>query len=199
MHESTGSQVTLTAGMQEEFNQPNPLAEKFRHAAKGMQDHLGEPQQGTYLSEMMRSDSKDTLLALPFKLNITHTHEKAYRNIPYLRQSWTRIDFVAIVSFWVTFFLAVFGEERGKYHIGIFRALSVLRTARLLTITSGTTVSWCSVSFFLSTPTDLQPLDYHAFSENRKTSPNSGCILRAFCHSPFLYYWYPVVQRLFSA
>jgi hypothetical protein len=42
--------------------------------------------------------------------------------------------------------LACFGVERGGggeggYHIGVFRAMSVLRTARLLAISSGTTVS----------------------------------------------------------
>ena len=36
--------------------------------------------------------------------------------------------------------LAMAGVERGTYHIGVFRAMSVLRTARLLAITSGTTV-----------------------------------------------------------
>jgi len=39
------------------------------------------------------------------------------------------------------FMLAVTGTERGKYHIGLFRAMSVLRTTRLLAVTSGTTVS----------------------------------------------------------
>jgi hypothetical protein len=48
---------------------------------------------------------------------------------------------VAIVSFWICFGLAMGGVERGQYHIGVFRAMSVIRTARLLTVTSGTTVS----------------------------------------------------------
>jgi len=93
----------------------------------------------TYWSQVHQSDSRE-ILSLPFRLNINHIHGKAHRNVPYLRQSWARIDFVAIVSFWMAFGLAMFGVERGLLHIGIFRALSVIRTARLLSITSGTTV-----------------------------------------------------------
>lgn len=91
-------------------------------------------------TNILKSDRTD-VIALPFQLTITQAHDKMRRNVPYLRQSWGRIDFIAIVSFWITFVLATVGVERGTYHIGIFRALSVLRTAHLLTITSGTTVS----------------------------------------------------------
>jgi voltage-dependent calcium channel len=94
----------------------------------------------TYLSEMLRNDRPEPL-SLPFQLSVIQAHNKTQRNMPYLRNSWNRIDFVAIFGFWTSFVLATVGVERGTYHIGIFRALSVLRTARLLTITSGTTVS----------------------------------------------------------
>ncbi|GAC97767.1 likely calcium channel [Pseudozyma hubeiensis SY62] len=58
----------------------------------------------------------------------------------YLRHSWNRVDLVAVVSFWIAFALAVAGQESANnHHIYIFRALSVLRCARLLTATSGTT------------------------------------------------------------
>jgi len=103
---------------------------------------IRQPSEPTYLSLAMRSDSQaqsDTI-SLPFRLSIDHLHNKMQRNVPYLRQSWNRIDLVAIVSFWITFGLSVAGIERGMYHVGVFRAMSVIRTARLLTITSGTTV-----------------------------------------------------------
>ena len=59
---------------------------------------------------------------------------------PYLRHSWHRIDMIAVIAFWVTFFLALFKlEATGNRHIYIFRMLSVLRAGRLLVITSGTT------------------------------------------------------------
>jgi hypothetical protein len=58
-----------------------------------------------------------------------------------LRHSWTRTDAVSVVAFWITFVLAQTGvEHSASRHLGVFRALSVLRTARLLSITSGTTV-----------------------------------------------------------
>ncbi|KAJ7583970.1 Ion transport protein-domain-containing protein [Mycena floridula] len=93
------------------------------------------PRNQTYMSTQSNSD----LISLPFRLSINQAHDKVQRNVPYLRHSWSRIDFVAIVSFWISFALATTGLERGANHIGVFRAMSVVRTARLLTITSGTT------------------------------------------------------------
>lgn len=95
-----------------------------------------------FLGNVLRSDRpRPETLSLPFKLSIQHARGKTDRNIPYLRHSWSRIDAVAIVSFWVSFWLATGGAERGAgNHIEVFRAMSVIRTARLLTITSGTTV-----------------------------------------------------------
>ena len=77
---------------------------------------------------------------------------------------------MAVCSFWVCFALAVTGVERGGaglglergvtggiggqgeggegWHVGVFRAMSVLRTARLLAVTSGTTVSSPLLFFF---------------------------------------------------
>jgi hypothetical protein len=81
------------------------------------------------------------MLVLPFQFSMRLARDVTHRNLPYLRHSWTRIDALAVVAFWITFILAQTGVERGQYHIGIFRAFSVLRTARLLSITSGTTVS----------------------------------------------------------
>jgi hypothetical protein len=58
---------------------------------------------------------------------------------PYLRHSWHRIDMLAVVSFWITFLLAMTRQEAtANHHIYIFRSLSVLRAGRLLVITSGT-------------------------------------------------------------
>ncbi|GLB42802.1 putative calcium channel [Lyophyllum shimeji] len=131
------SEVTLTA-TEPPSHPTNPFADKILNAARDVHSTVREPPTATFLSRALRSDNPDAI-SLPFRLSITQTHDKALRNIPYLRQSWTRIDFIAITSFWITFALAVSGLERGAFHIGIFRALSVIRTARLLTITSGTT------------------------------------------------------------
>ncbi|KAL0066269.1 calcium channel protein [Marasmius tenuissimus] len=116
----------------------NPFTEKVSHAHQ----IIREPPQPTFLSNLLKSDTKSSndILSLPFRLNIDQVTHKTSRNVPYLRSSWSRLDFVAIVGFWVNFLLATIGQERSAgHHIGIFRAMSVLRTARLLAITSGTT------------------------------------------------------------
>ncbi|KAF8548118.1 hypothetical protein OG21DRAFT_1489654 [Imleria badia] len=102
-----------------------------------------DPEPPTFLSRVMKSDvpksDPDALVSLPFSLDIQMARSKLERNIPYLRQGWGRIDFLAVTGFWVSFALATAGLERGNHHIGIYRALSVLRTARLLSVTNGTT------------------------------------------------------------
>lgn len=120
----------------------NTLFEKTKNKI----DHLQNPSQPTFFAKALRSDQSD-VVSLPFRLNVAGVHDKIQRNVPYLRHSWSRIDFVAIVSFWITFILASVGVERGTHHIGIFRAMSVLRTARLLAISSGTTVSGQNITY----------------------------------------------------
>lgn len=125
-----------------------PLSSSALQHSKSYSEDLDPP---TFLSRAMKSDvpesDPDSLVSLPFRLDIQITRSKMVRNIPYLRQSWGRVDSVAVFGFWVSFVLATLGLERGTYHIGIFRALSVLRTARLLGITNGTAVSDVSLEF----------------------------------------------------
>lgn len=102
--------------------------------------HLRSASQPTFFSRALRSDqTPPDVISLPFRLNIDNARDKVYRNMPYLRQSWGRIDFIAILSFWLSFALAMAGVERGSHHVAAFRAMSVLRISRLLAITSGTT------------------------------------------------------------
>jgi hypothetical protein len=58
----------------------------------------------------------------------------------FLRHSFNRLDFIAVVSFWIAFTVGVTGIESQK-HTYVFRMLSCLRILRLLNLTSGTTVS----------------------------------------------------------
>ena len=116
------------------------ITEKALATGQHLQSYIRDPSQASQLSKVLGKDIAESI-SLPFRLSLTQAHDKTRRNLPYLRQGWCRIDFIAIISFWVTFVLATTGVEKGSHHIGIFRALSVLRTARLLTITSGTTVS----------------------------------------------------------
>jgi hypothetical protein len=57
----------------------------------------------------------------------------------FLRHSFNRLDFVAVVSFWIAFVLGISAIE-SDYHLYIFRMLSCLRILRLLAITHGTSV-----------------------------------------------------------
>lgn len=75
----------------------------------------------------------------PFQSAVARQLDLAHSNRPYLRHSWHRIDLLAIVCFWISFFLAITrNEATDSRHLYIFRAISVLRAARLLVITSGT-------------------------------------------------------------
>ncbi|KAL9025999.1 MAG: hypothetical protein Q9196_005270 [Gyalolechia fulgens] len=57
----------------------------------------------------------------------------------FLRHSFNRLDFLAVVSFWISFVLEILQIEQSK-HIYVFRMLSCLRILRLLGLTSGTSV-----------------------------------------------------------
>lgn len=60
-------------------------------------------------------------------------------NYAYLRHSWNRVDFFSVCCFWISFFLAITRQDMvNDRHVYIFQALSILRCARLLTVTSGT-------------------------------------------------------------
>ncbi|KAL6310254.1 Ion transport protein-domain-containing protein [Sparassis latifolia] len=115
-----------------------PMIEKVISSTQHAYAHMRNPSQPNFMATALRSENAD-VLSLPFRLSVTNAQVQTQKNIPYLRHSWSRIDFVAIVSFWISFALSMAGVERGTYHIGVFRAMSVLRIARLLAITSGTT------------------------------------------------------------
>ncbi|TFK51284.1 hypothetical protein OE88DRAFT_1800091 [Heliocybe sulcata] len=117
-----------------------PMHEKTFSQAQNLASHLRNPSHPNFFSTALRSERTGSEpLSLPFRLNVNQEYDVTRRNVPYLRHSWGRIDFLAVLGFWITFALAATGVERGSHHIGIFRALSVLRTARLLAVTSGTT------------------------------------------------------------
>ncbi|KAF9890294.1 calcium channel protein [Aspergillus nanangensis] len=57
----------------------------------------------------------------------------------FLRHSFNRLDFVAVVSYWIAFFLAIVGVE-SRQQLYVFRMLSCLRILRLLALTNGTSI-----------------------------------------------------------
>jgi hypothetical protein len=58
----------------------------------------------------------------------------------YLRHSFNRTDFLAVIAFWISFLLGFIGIENTRI-ILVFDMLSCLRIIRLLNLTSGTSVS----------------------------------------------------------
>ncbi|KAL2263352.1 hypothetical protein VTK26DRAFT_7148 [Humicola hyalothermophila] len=54
----------------------------------------------------------------------------------FLRHSFNRLDFIAVVAFWISFVLGITGLE-SKHSIYVFRMLSCLRIIRLLALTKG--------------------------------------------------------------
>lgn len=65
----------------------------------------------------------------------------------FLRHSFNRLDFIAVVSFWIAFVLGNAGIE-SSYHLYVFRMMSCLRILRLLALTHGTAVSIRSTSLW---------------------------------------------------
>ena len=57
----------------------------------------------------------------------------------FLRHSFNRLDFLAVVSFWISFGLSL-ADIDSRRHVYIFQMLSSLRILRLLNLTSGTSV-----------------------------------------------------------
>lgn len=54
----------------------------------------------------------------------------------FLRHGFNRLDFVAVVAFWISFVLSI-SQLESTHHIYVFRMLSCLRIARLLALTKG--------------------------------------------------------------
>ncbi|KAN0117387.1 BcCCH1, calcium channel protein [Hyaloscypha variabilis] len=57
----------------------------------------------------------------------------------FLRHGFNRLDFIAVVSFWIAFVVGVTGVE-ASVHVYVFRMLSCLRILRLLSLTNGTAI-----------------------------------------------------------
>ena len=67
-----------------------------------------------------------------------HKHRLARR--AYLRHSFNRMDFIAVVAYWISLALEFSGIV-SQHHVYVFRMLSCLRIFRLLGLSEGMTVS----------------------------------------------------------
>ncbi|KAF2484444.1 Ion transport protein-domain-containing protein [Neohortaea acidophila] len=68
-----------------------------------------------------------------------YARKKRLAHRAFLRHSFNRVDFVAVLAFWISFLLNFF-ELQSVFHIYVFNMMSCLRIIRLLGITSGTSV-----------------------------------------------------------
>lgn len=86
---------------------------------------------------LMRTFTSQALDEVPGGSRQARRKRLAHR--AFLRHSFNRLDFLAVVSFWISFVIGIFGVESDR-HMYVFRMLSCLRILRLLGITSGTSV-----------------------------------------------------------
>ncbi|PHH77474.1 hypothetical protein CDD82_3496 [Ophiocordyceps australis] len=75
--------------------------------------------------------------ALPKTVDEQQRYQLARRAL--LRHSFNRLDFIAVVSYWIDFALGLTGIEH-RFHIYVFKMLSCLRILRLLALTNGTAI-----------------------------------------------------------
>ncbi|KAG8959952.1 calcium channel protein [Tulasnella sp. 419] len=135
---------TTKSRVQSKFSSTrDPVEKPSSHSASSSQPQYG----GTHMQQSSDQSSSSSWIGSriglprhPFQLAIERQQSMSKQSRPYLRHSWNRIDFVAVLSYWIMFALSITGlEARDNRHLYIFRALSVLRVARLLAVTSGTT------------------------------------------------------------
>ncbi|GAA5884714.1 hypothetical protein JCM6882_005364 [Rhodosporidiobolus microsporus] len=132
---STPSGTSSPSAASNPFSIRNALASNLQTAA-------GAAASTAFAPETCGDETSATFLGArgakanaPYLLSIRRQRQ-SYQQA-FLRHSWNRIDAVAVVSFWISFALAVKGWEAPR-HLFFFRALSVLRATRLLAVTAGT-------------------------------------------------------------
>ncbi|KAK5100599.1 calcium channel protein [Lithohypha guttulata] len=79
---------------------------------------------------------------LPDEQGPGHTRQKQRIRLAkraFLRHSFNRLDFIAVVSYWISFVMQL-GRVDTTHHVYIFNMLSCLRLLRLLGLTGGTTI-----------------------------------------------------------
>lgn len=109
----------------------------------------------------------------------------------FLRHGFNRLDFAAVVSFWIAFVLSMSGIEKG-YHLYIFRMLSCLRIMRLLALTNGTAVSVPLVSIVV--PRLMFRTDHTSKSEEGSASAAQGVVPNLLLLDRLCYHRYPKLQ-----
>lgn len=116
------------------------VAEKYRDVFQPQrQKSVKKPPREEYgPSTLARSVTWFHGQPLPETLEEQQRYQLARR--AFLRHGFNRLDFVAVVSFWISFVVGITGLEK-THHLYVFRMLSCLRILRLLAITKGNAVS----------------------------------------------------------
>ncbi|KAK0904057.1 calcium channel protein [Friedmanniomyces endolithicus] len=107
------------------------------HRKPSVRRGADEPSTAQDPPSLLRSFTAQTFEDVPGGSRQAQKLRLAHR--AFLRHSFNRLDFLAVVSFWISFLLAATGIE-SRHHFYLFRMLSCLRIVRLLGITSGTSV-----------------------------------------------------------
>ncbi|KAG5980536.1 hypothetical protein E4U55_003925 [Claviceps digitariae] len=97
--------------------------------------HQMEPQQSAFarsITTLMQGQQ-----SLPPTIEEQQRFQLARR--AFLRHSFNRLDFIAVISFWISLSLAVTGIENQR-RLYVFKMLSCLRILRLLALTHGTAI-----------------------------------------------------------
>ncbi|KAK4105989.1 hypothetical protein N658DRAFT_2916 [Parathielavia hyrcaniae] len=112
------------------------VAEQYRHIFKPQRQRSVRqpPQEQQFVPTFARSFTMMQGVAAQVSLEEQQRLHLARR--AFLRHGFNRLDFVAVVAFWISFILGVTGVEN-KHSVYVFRMLSSLRIIRLLALTKG--------------------------------------------------------------
>jgi hypothetical protein len=100
-----------------------------------------DPAQGPHQPSIIRTFTNAQMNAEPGPGDSRGQARVRLAHRAYLRHSFNRTDFVAVVSFWIAFVLGLVDIKNSPV-ILVFRMLSCLRIIRLLNLTSGTSVGF---------------------------------------------------------
>lgn len=93
----------------------------------------------------------------------------------FLRHSFNRLDFVAVVAYWIALILGVSGLE-SQHHIYVFKMLSCLRILRLLAVTHGTAVRYFKIFNWIQETISNMNSDHSPKFEEGGAATSASCL-----------------------
>ncbi|KAH6854398.1 Ion transport protein-domain-containing protein [Chaetomium sp. MPI-CAGE-AT-0009] len=92
------------------------------------------PQEQQFVPAFQRSFTM--MHGMPGEVSLKEQQRLHLARRAFLRHGFNRLDFIAVVAFWISFILGITGLER-EHNVYVFRMLSSLRIIRLLALTKG--------------------------------------------------------------